>query len=244
MRPCTQSPNSRAHGWPNVRLGREFRAGPRGQPTARSPRLLVGSAVPAQALLQGLGSSGLSSQGVAHSSVSGEGGTTRYDIPEAEVHGRRSDLPQERTTYHLAGYEDRSAFRHRPRHSCEFQPPWLRIINLFSVMLQWIRYGFQVTRESKTGGVPGGVSTALAMGGSGVPNVPIIVWRCVEEVERRGLDIIGKQNIWPRLKNRWITAFSLPWNSRLVQTLRLGDKKAYTERGFREKREVGWSVVG
>ena len=54
---------------------------------------------------------------------------------------------------------------------------------------------FQVTRESKTGGVPGGVSTALAMGGSGVPNVPIIVWRCVEEVERRGLDIIGKQNI-------------------------------------------------
>ena len=47
----------------------------------------------------------------------------------------------------------------------------------------------QVTRESKTGGVPGGVSTALAM--SGAPNVPIIVWRCVEEVERRGLDIIG-----------------------------------------------------
>lgn len=26
----------------------------------------------------------------------------------------------------------------------------------------------------------------------GVPNIPIIVWRCVEEVERRGLDIIGK----------------------------------------------------
>jgi len=26
----------------------------------------------------------------------------------------------------------------------------------------------------------------------GIPNVPIIVWRCVEEVERRGLDIIGK----------------------------------------------------
>lgn len=46
-----------------------------------------------------------------------------------------------------------------------------------------------MSRESKTGGVPGGVSTALAMG---VPNVPIIVWRCVEEVERRGLDIIGE----------------------------------------------------
>lgn len=26
----------------------------------------------------------------------------------------------------------------------------------------------------------------------GMSNVPIIVWRCVEEVERRGLDIIGK----------------------------------------------------
>lgn len=33
------------------------------------------------------------------------------------------------------------------------------------------------------------MSTALAMG---VSNVPIIVWRCVEEVERRGLDIIGE----------------------------------------------------
>jgi len=49
-----------------------------------------------------------------------------------------------------------------------------------------------VSRETKTGGVPGGVSTALAMG---IPNVPIIVWRCVEEVERRGLDIIGKYRV-------------------------------------------------
>lgn len=48
----------------------------------------------------------------------------------------------------------------------------------------------QVSRETKTGGVPGGVSTALAM--AAAQNVPIIVWRCVEEVERRGLDIIGK----------------------------------------------------
>lgn len=62
-----------------------------------------------------------------------------------------------------------------------------------------------MSRESKTGGVPGGVSTALAMG---VPNVPIIVWRCVEEVERRGLDIIGelqlpfvRQFAWKQLVN-------------------------------------------
>lgn len=55
----------------------------------------------------------------------------------------------------------------------------------------------QVSRETKTGGVPGGVSTALAMG---VPNVPIIVWRCVEEVERRGLDIIGEYRATPKSK--------------------------------------------
>ncbi|XP_033327423.2 rho GTPase activating protein at 100F isoform X6 [Megalopta genalis] len=59
-----------------------------------------------------------------------------------------------------------------------------RVAPLFGVDLDTV-----VSRETKTGGVPGGVSTALAMG---VPNVPIIVWRCVEEVERRGLDIIGQ----------------------------------------------------
>jgi len=57
----------------------------------------------------------------------------------------------------------------------------------------------QVSRETKTGGVPGGVSTALAMG---VPNVPIIVWRCVEEVERRGLDIIGKHPTISKSKSK------------------------------------------
>lgn len=42
----------------------------------------------------------------------------------------------------------------------------------------------QVMRESITGGIP----TTMAVH----PNVPIVVRRCVEEVERRGLDIIGK----------------------------------------------------
>lgn len=48
---------------------------------------------------------------------------------------------------------------------------------------------FQVNRENKTGGVPGGVATGLVAGGQ--QSIPIIVKRCVEEVERRGLDIIG-----------------------------------------------------
>lgn len=47
----------------------------------------------------------------------------------------------------------------------------------------------QVNRENKTGGVPGGVPTGLVAGGQ--QSIPIIVKRCVEEVERRGLDIIG-----------------------------------------------------
>jgi hypothetical protein len=45
-----------------------------------------------------------------------------------------------------------------------------------------------VMRENITGGVPGGMATSMAV----QSNVPIIVRRCVEEVERRGLDIIGK----------------------------------------------------
>uniref|UniRef100_A0A8D9BH80 Rho GTPase-activating protein 100F n=1 Tax=Cacopsylla melanoneura TaxID=428564 RepID=A0A8D9BH80_9HEMI len=44
-----------------------------------------------------------------------------------------------------------------------------------------------VMRENITGGVPGGIATSMAV----QSNVPIIVRRCVEEVERRGLDIIG-----------------------------------------------------
>lgn len=45
-----------------------------------------------------------------------------------------------------------------------------------------------MNRENKTGGVPGGVATGLVAVGQ---QIPVIVKRCVEEVERRGLDIIG-----------------------------------------------------
>ena len=49
-----------------------------------------------------------------------------------------------------------------------------------------------VTRESLTGGVPGGVATSVTLATQAPSAVPIIIRRCVEEVERRGLDIIGR----------------------------------------------------
>lgn len=48
-----------------------------------------------------------------------------------------------------------------------------------------------VARESLTGGVPGGVATSVTLATQAPSAVPIIIRRCVEEVERRGLDIIG-----------------------------------------------------
>lgn len=50
-------------------------------------------------------------------------------------------------------------------------------------------FGLQINRENKTGGVPGGVATGLVAGSQ---QVPIVIKRCVEEIERRGLDIIGR----------------------------------------------------
>ena len=49
-----------------------------------------------------------------------------------------------------------------------------------------------VTRESLTGGVPGGVATSVTLATQAPSAVPMIIRRCVEEVERRGLDIIGR----------------------------------------------------
>ncbi|XP_058802474.1 rho GTPase-activating protein 100F-like isoform X3 [Phymastichus coffea] len=86
-----------------------------------------------------------------------------------------------------------------------------RIAPLFGIDLETV-----VTRESKTGGLPGGVSTALAFGGSGVPNVPIIVWRCVEEVERRGLDIIGLYRLCGSATKKRILREAFERNARSV----------------------------
>ncbi|XP_076300595.1 rho GTPase activating protein at 100F isoform X4 [Lasioglossum baleicum] len=83
-----------------------------------------------------------------------------------------------------------------------------RVAPLFGVDLDTV-----VSRESQTGGVPGGVSTALAMD---VPNVPIIVWRCVEEVERRGLDIIGLYRLCGSATKKRILREAFERNARSV----------------------------
>ncbi|XP_043288661.1 rho GTPase-activating protein 100F isoform X3 [Venturia canescens] len=85
-----------------------------------------------------------------------------------------------------------------------------RVAPLFGVDLDTV-----VSRESKTGGVPGGVSTALAMGGA-TQNVPIIVWRCVEEVERRGLDIIGLYRLCGSATKKRILREAFERNARSV----------------------------
>ncbi|XP_033224044.1 rho GTPase-activating protein 100F [Belonocnema kinseyi] len=84
-----------------------------------------------------------------------------------------------------------------------------RVAPLFGVDLDTV-----VARESKTGGVPGGVSTALAM--SATPNIPIIVWRCVEEVERRGLDIIGLYRLCGSASKKRILREAFERNARSV----------------------------
>ncbi|KAK0071636.1 hypothetical protein PV326_001021, partial [Microctonus aethiopoides] len=84
-----------------------------------------------------------------------------------------------------------------------------RVAPLFGVDLDTV-----VSRESKTGGVPGGVSTALAMGGT--TNIPIIVWRCVEEVERRGLDIIGLYRLCGSATKKRILREAFERNARSV----------------------------
>ncbi|XP_063988944.1 rho GTPase-activating protein 100F isoform X2 [Diachasmimorpha longicaudata] len=84
-----------------------------------------------------------------------------------------------------------------------------RVAPLFGVDLDTV-----VSRESKTGGVPGGVSTALAM--AGAQNVPIIVWRCVEEVERRGLDIIGLYRLCGSATKKRILREAFERNARSV----------------------------
>lgn len=71
-----------------------------------------------------------------------------------------------------------------------------------------------MNREAKTGGVPGGVATSLAM-----PNqiqVPIIIKRCVEEIERRGLDIIGLYRLCGSATKKRILREAFERNSRSV----------------------------
>ncbi|XP_057664821.1 rho GTPase-activating protein 100F isoform X4 [Diorhabda carinulata] len=87
--------------------------------------------------------------------------------------------------------------------------PLSRTTPLFGVDLETV-----VNRESKTGGVPGGVATGLVS--SSQHNIPIIIKRCVEEVERRGLDIIGLYRLCGSATKKRILREAFERNSRSV----------------------------
>ncbi|CAH0556139.1 unnamed protein product [Brassicogethes aeneus] len=84
-----------------------------------------------------------------------------------------------------------------------------RTTPLFGVDLESV-----VNREGKTGGVPGGVATGIVA--SAHHNIPIIVRRCVEEVERRGLDIIGLYRLCGSATKKRILREAFERNSRSV----------------------------
>lgn len=90
---------------------------------------------------------------------------------------------------------------------------------------------FQINRENKTGGVPGGVATGLVTGNL---QVPIIIKRCVEEIERRGLDIIGNEQvnnfICRHTKNKIIY--------RIIQIMRIRNEKANSSGGLRKEQQI------
>nr|XP_023015041.1 rho GTPase-activating protein 100F isoform X4 [Leptinotarsa decemlineata] len=84
-----------------------------------------------------------------------------------------------------------------------------RTTPLFGVDLETV-----VNRECKTGGVPGGLATGLVA--SPQHSIPIIVKRCVEEVERRGLDIIGLYRLCGSATKKRILREAFERNSRSV----------------------------
>ncbi|KAI4478384.1 hypothetical protein M0804_012038 [Polistes exclamans] len=127
-------------------------------------------------------------------------------LKEAAVHQLAVKVEPRGTIYLRLRYTDaQQTFRRRGLPVISLAT---RVAPLFGVDLDTV-----VSRESKTGGVPGGVSTALAMG---VPNVPIIVWRCVEEVERRGLDIIGLYRLCGSASKKRILREAFERNARSV----------------------------
>ncbi|XP_049782686.1 rho GTPase-activating protein 100F [Schistocerca cancellata] len=73
-----------------------------------------------------------------------------------------------------------------------------------------------VNRENLTGGVPGGVATSVTIATQASSSVPIIIRRCVEEVERRGLDIIGLYRLCGSASKKRILREAFERNARTV----------------------------
>ncbi|CAH1112773.1 unnamed protein product [Psylliodes chrysocephalus] len=101
--------------------------------------------------------------------------------------------------------DSQNLYRRRPLSTLTLS----RTTPLFGVDLETV-----VNRESKTGGVPGGVATGLVT--SSQHNIPIIIRRCVEEVERRGLDIIGLYRLCGSATKKRILREAFERNSRSV----------------------------
>lgn len=81
---------------------------------------------------------------------------------------------------------------------------------LFGVDLESV-----VSRENLSGGVPGGVATSVALATQG-SQVPLIIRRCVEEIERRGLDIIGLYRLCGSATKKRILREAFERNARTV----------------------------
>ncbi|XP_052120134.1 rho GTPase-activating protein 100F isoform X1 [Frankliniella occidentalis] len=82
---------------------------------------------------------------------------------------------------------------------------------LFGVDLESV-----VNRENISGGVPGGVPTSVSLATQGASQVPLIIRRCVEEIERRGLDIIGLYRLCGSATKKRILREAFERNARTV----------------------------
>ncbi|CAG9759728.1 unnamed protein product [Ceutorhynchus assimilis] len=127
-------------------------------------------------------------------------------LKSGPIHQLALKIEPRGTLYLRLRYTDsQSLYKRRPLSTLTLS----RMTPLFGVDLESV-----VNRENKTGGVPGGVATGLVT--SGQQNIPIIVKRCVEEVERRGLDIIGLYRLCGSATKKRILREAFERNSRSV----------------------------
>ncbi|XP_076250075.1 rho GTPase activating protein at 100F isoform X3 [Rhynchophorus ferrugineus] len=127
-------------------------------------------------------------------------------LKSGPIHQLALKIEPRGTLYLRLRYTDsQNLYRRRPLSTLTLS----RTTPLFGVDLETV-----VNRENKTGGVPGGVATGLVS--SSQHNIPIIVKRCVEEVERRGLDIIGLYRLCGSATKKRILREAFERNSRSV----------------------------
>ncbi|XP_045473768.1 rho GTPase-activating protein 100F isoform X3 [Harmonia axyridis] len=126
-------------------------------------------------------------------------------LKSGPIHQLALKIEPRGTLYLRLRHTDSSSLYKRRTHS---SLTLSRTTPLFGVDLETV-----VNRENKTGGVPGGVATGLVVVGQ---QIPVIVKRCVEEVERRGLDIIGLYRLCGSATKKRILREAFERNSRSV----------------------------